>query len=1048
MRIRSLWYIILVTLAAVGASAGENLLVNGDFEQGERGAAGWSFAVWSSKPSRASFEWSTDAHSGDRAVRLTGVENAGEERVRCLLLAAPVDVQEGLYTLKGWHKTGGDSAARIQLDVYAEEFAGGGTPTQENIHRRLDQAADWESFDFDINIKRGAMQVVILLRATGIGDVYYDDVSFEQVTDPLSVRLYPAEYGRRNTLPLVRGAPNFARLMLSGERDGIGGDAEIVLDLPPGVGTFGLLDPGEPVERDGVAYTRLRVPVDDDTLAGLKKGVSHCSVTVWLDATDMPEHGSIFYRAVVDGEERSEKQAAVRVLPPLPSGPRPERFHGFICWGLFGEVPEKLRPAVYDMVRGMGVDTHLAREEPAGWGEYLQRRVRADGGRLWANVPYAYLKAMREAGWETRIIADPDSFFALDDGYYERMAPDVNGVFWDWEPANAMRNPLWDHAPTVAAFAEREGLDPERLTEDHLKGELRDRFLAFRTWQLSEVVRLWAAYVHDLRPDLTIAMCQGSGMPPERHVDYRAYDDIARLVHLPMIYTSGAMSFAQNVADLRQYLPESDIFPMTSSGMVADAGWLASKSPRAIYFDYVCSALLGCVGCSHWPNLNRGYDMEYVWEITRAMRDVGTVEGFLLDGQADPETVSVTPLPESEARIKTARGEVKLVAPEWGKFAMCHAHRLNRETLVSVCNMHPERPATVQVRIADAQGDGWLLYDPVSRAALAAEGGESWRASDLARGVLYEVPASALGMLVASTSAPKGGFTEQVRESDVRDRFEARRAKAAAAGDISVLHEGNLEISWEDMDGDGGAEVRMASGRQQLGIGPSGNLWSWKVQGHAQDLVSRFDEGGACVDQFWWPEGARAAREGRGEYELVLREIAGGRALVMFRRALTHWALGGLVVEKSYLVREEEPGFRVRVVVRNESPELTEVSYWSHNCFSAGAVPTLTLATADGEQVFSGEQQPREVWAAAANVPEDQRSLLHEACSTTLASTSFALTDPSGARLEVATDPSLLQVYRWWDGTRLGRYTVEWIYQRQELASGRSWSTEFEVMWR
>ena len=244
MRMRSLWHIILVTLAAVGASAGENLLVNGDFEQGERGATGWSFAVWSSKPSRASFEWSTDAHSGDRAVRLTGVENAGEERVRCLLLAAPVDVQEGLYTLKGWHKTGGDSAARIQLDVYAEEFAGGGTPTQENIHRRLDQAADWEPFDFDINIKRGAMQVVILLRASGIGDVYYDDVSFEQVTDPLSVRLYPAEYGRRNTLPLVRGAPNFARLMLSGERDGIGGDAEIVLDLPPGVGTFGLLDPG------------------------------------------------------------------------------------------------------------------------------------------------------------------------------------------------------------------------------------------------------------------------------------------------------------------------------------------------------------------------------------------------------------------------------------------------------------------------------------------------------------------------------------------------------------------------------------------------------------------------------------------------------------------------------------------------------------------------------------------------------------------------------------------------------------------------------------
>jgi hypothetical protein len=137
----------------------------------------------------------------------------------------------------------------------------------------------------------------------------------------------------------------------------------------------------------------------------------------------------------------------------------------------------------------------------------------------------------------------------------------------------------------------------------------------------------------------------------------------------------------------------------------------------------------------------------------------------------------------------------------------------------------------------------------------------------------------------------------------------------------------------------------------------------------------------------------------------------------------------------------------VRVKVRNESPEVIEFSYWSHNCFAAGPRPTLEFATADGNQVFAGEDQPREIWAAAANVPADQRDLLNSKCSLTLAGPSFALADPSGGRIQITAAPSLLQLYRWWDGTDNGRYTVEWMYQRQKLVTGASWSTSFQLGW-
>ena len=63
----------------------ESLLPNGDFEKGDKGPSGRTFTVWSAKPSRGSFDWSAQAHSGQHAAWLTGLEKAGTEAVRGLL---------------------------------------------------------------------------------------------------------------------------------------------------------------------------------------------------------------------------------------------------------------------------------------------------------------------------------------------------------------------------------------------------------------------------------------------------------------------------------------------------------------------------------------------------------------------------------------------------------------------------------------------------------------------------------------------------------------------------------------------------------------------------------------------------------------------------------------------------------------------------------------------------------------------------------------------------------------------------------------------------
>lgn len=325
--------------------------------------------------------------------------------------------------------------------------------------------------------------------------------------------------------------------------------------------------------------------------------------------------------------------------------------------------------------------------------------------------------------------------------------------------------------------------------------------------------------------------------------------------------------------------------------------------------------------------------------------------------------------------------------------------------------MHEEKPATVRVRIADARGEEWFVYDPVNGLALVNDRNEKWSGEKLGEGILYEVAPLSLGMLVISPQPPERGFRGKMKEADVKRGLEQRRDRAEKTSDLSTLRRGTLEVGWADADGDGTAEVRLASKHQELAFGPSGNLWSWRVGSH--QLVSRFAGVGACVDQFWLPEEARSSEESRAEYKLLKRETERGRASVTFRRKVTHPSVAGLVIEKTYTIRKNSPQVEVRVRIQNESPDITEFSYRSKNCFRVGNTPTLSFTSNQGRRIFSGEQQPREIWVARDKLPSDQLSLLSRSTGLRVVSPQFTLGHPDRAHILATTElDKLLQLYR------------------------------------
>ncbi len=728
--------IFMFMLFGVNVSVAKNVLKNGDFEQSYRNKGGYP-AFWKAEnfSKGARMKWTTDAYSGKHAVKFILNPAAGQKYMKASIVSPTLNISGGVYEFTGWYKTDGDINAYVQYVLNGKK-----------ISRVLSPAKNWTKFKIFINVKdnykvmagylkKDNNTLIIRLRCSSsgkAGSVYYDKVSLTQNTDIISLRIYPAEYQRNNTIFLLRDAPGFMRVMLIGDKKKITKPVYIVADMPKGTGDFGIYGGGTSITIKGEEYVRFTVKVPAGEIAQMVSGIGHASVIFWFDAAKTPDKSKAFFRALIDDKEYSVKQVDIKILPKLVNGPRPKKFRNFVCWGTFSNqyVPKSLYPAVYKLMRSMGLSNILIRNTVnTNWTKYFVDNLKREGGVLWANVPHT---PFVHSG-ETKIINEGTEYFAKISGdYYQKMKSFVDGVFWDYEPPNAVQNPQWDNKATKIAFAKKYGFDVNTLTKKRLQGELRQKWLAFRTWQIGQVLRLWAEYVHSINPNWEIAVSQGSGFPLERHVDYKVYTDIPHLINLPQIYLKAPFGYANNVDRLRRYLPKTKWFPVITSYMVADKGWPAKVSPKVIYSHYVSSAMLGCVGCSFWPDVQRGMDMEYIWEISRAVRDIAVMEKYIFDGKL----------------FKGVDIQYLTKGIDWNKNSLYRTYRLNNKILVAFNNMHQSKSAEIKVGLKNISGGSWRVYDAVTNKSIVSPNKTVWNSSELAKGFVYKVPAATVGMII------------------------------------------------------------------------------------------------------------------------------------------------------------------------------------------------------------------------------------------------------------------------------------------------------------
>lgn len=185
-----------VLALATTAQAVTNLLPDGGFEMGQ-----WKFTRWDRGD--GTMEFSGDARSGAKAVKLTGL-NEAKAPVNLLAHSPAIDVQAGReYVLSLWHRSSGQATPTISIFTYKEPWATAQWKTPQTAYhtRRLPHTEHWSPWTWRFRVMPGSVQLVVAVRNSDVGTVWFDDVALFETGD---TRLAVVEPGTITALPDTR----------------------------------------------------------------------------------------------------------------------------------------------------------------------------------------------------------------------------------------------------------------------------------------------------------------------------------------------------------------------------------------------------------------------------------------------------------------------------------------------------------------------------------------------------------------------------------------------------------------------------------------------------------------------------------------------------------------------------------------------------------------------------------------------------------------------------------------------------------------------------
>jgi len=904
----------------------------------------------------------------------------------------------------------------------------------------------------------GSVCVLFLLNSIFHSSCYLANAaerSADQSSSPIRAALFPGHwaYGADEAY-LIKDSVVPLAFLLSGDRSALKYPITFELQVPESVKFYADWPMIETAAGNQVQYTITLSEDDIATKLQLKEELSLPAVLeVWAEAKEIVEDATLRWKLSFAGFRGQEQTAALIVKPPLLEGPLPERFGILFVWSLHHDVPQPIWDRVYSLYRRAGINTYLANGDPPKpdtWTDYCLKRFGENGGRVLLNA-MEERRPREKLGtehWEPLVAeGGVETFARLDDGHTARWADRVDGFYWDFEASGGQISP---HQEARDLFARRKGMKESELTAEVLESEYKEEYETFCENLVGEVANIWGEFVRQHKPGAPLYLCHGD------HMDPALYGGLAGMTQQPMIYTGTSKAFIQAFEQISDAVPK-DLWPFSWNGLVkADKRQYVAMSPNDMRMNILAVAALGGAGLGHWPDFHRAMDGLYLWEMARAAHTIGQVEPFLIRGNQIDRTVKVAGLPESETKVEINGRTVTIPYPDWTESLVTRSYQMYNERLITILNVDSDKAAYVNVSASvHALSDEYKIHDAVSgKMLVTSDSDKTWSSKELRNGFTVKVdPMDAVFLQIGLEES--NGRDGEMNVSDMHDEYLALKAESESTGGGGILQEDNLEITWDDIDGDGRLELLLASPVQKVWITPAGGrVWGWKVKGRSEDLIRRGETLGAGMDLFWMPNVVRWNTGESNPYQVSNRDIAAGRASVTVEKAINTKVIPGLLISKTYSIDAESQSIRVDMKFTSESSNpLIRFGYWSHSSFDMGNTEKLVWPGPGGTtfrepdetvkslKVRSSALSPRQVRSADEF---DPAAIIVQSPVTEGWFATFS--KKTKEAIVVTLDhEALLQIYKWqpWSSDEMD--TLEWMYRTVDLTPQESWETR--IIW-
>lgn len=153
------------SISATAAEAVENILANGDMENGKEG---WSISGTASKWDQTIFMNEEVVHGGKKSVELIADNTQ-------IILLQKLPVQAGTsYTVEGWFQTTTDTARGVVKLSFLD--ASGKSVAEAKQYGAGTSMGEWKKFSKSYTMPEGTAILYVMYRASGAGSVYWDDM--------------------------------------------------------------------------------------------------------------------------------------------------------------------------------------------------------------------------------------------------------------------------------------------------------------------------------------------------------------------------------------------------------------------------------------------------------------------------------------------------------------------------------------------------------------------------------------------------------------------------------------------------------------------------------------------------------------------------------------------------------------------------------------------------------------------------------------------------------------------------------------------------------